>query len=106
MTLFHITSNHNTEAILRTGFRDTTGYYFTDQDWTGFATRFTNHVWLYSDPSERANYPEENILLAMEIPEAIINKFELVEAENSVRKFLVPAMLLNSYELAVVANDC
>ena len=105
MKLFHFTSNINAEIILRQGFRTTTGYYFTDRDWTGFATRFANNIWLSSKPYKGEDFCEDDILFAIEIPEDVINKFELVEKGNAIREFLAPATLLNCYEPVVVTYE-
>ena len=105
MKLFHITSNLNAEAILKEGFRTTTGYYFTDRDWTGFATRFANNIRLFSKPWKGEGGFDDGILFSIEIPENIINEFELVEKGNAIREFLAPATLLNCYEPVVVTDD-
>ena len=105
MKLFHITSNLNAEIILNEGFRTTTWYYFTDRDWTGFATRFTNNIWLSSKPDKGNDFFGDDILFAIEIPEDVINKFELVETGKVIRKFLAPAALLNCYQPVVVTDE-
>ena len=105
MKLFHITSNLDAEIILKEGFLSTTGYYFTDRDWTGFATRFANHIWLSSKPYIDDGYFGDNTLFSIEIPEDVINEFEVVGTSKVTREFLVPATLLNRYEPLVVTDD-
>ena len=105
MKLFHFTSNLNAEIILRQGFRTTTGYYFTDRDWTGFATRFANNIWLSSKPSKGADFCEDDILFAIEIVDDVIKKLELVEKGNAMREVRAPAILLNCYEPVVATYE-
>ena len=105
MKLFYITSNLNAEGILREGFRTTTGYYFTDRDWTGFATKFVNNIWLSSKPDKGKDFSDDDTLFAIEIPEDVINAFEAAETGKITREFLAPATLLNHYEPLVVTDD-
>ena len=105
MKLFHITGSLNAEIILNEGFRTTTGYYFTDRDWTGFATRFSNNIRLYNNPWKGEDFFDDGTLFAIEIPDDIINEFEMAETRQAIREFLVPATLLNCYELQVVTDD-
>ena len=105
MKLFYITNNLNADGILREGFRTTTGYYFTDRDWTGFATKFVNNIWLSSKQDKGKDFFDEDTLFAIEIPEDVINEFEVVGTEKVTREFLVPAALLNHYESLVVTDD-
>ena len=53
------------------------GYYFTDRDWKGFATRFAINMWLSDKPCKGEDYLDDGTLLAMESPEGAI--LELVE---------------------------
>ena len=96
MRLFHITSNAKAEAILKDGFRDATGYYLTDREWTG--------VWVSTEPFEGFD-ANTNILFAIEIPEDAISELEWPEEGKPYREWLVPATLLNSYGPPVVIDD-
>ena len=100
MRLFHIASKANAEAILKDGFRDVMGYHHADQEWTG--------VWVSSKPldwSQRQYLDDAHTLFAIEIPEDVISEFEWVEEAKTIREWLVPAALLNSYGLPVVTDD-
>ena len=97
MRLFHITSNANAEAILKEGFRDATGYYLTDHQHTG--------VWVSGEPFDGQYLNDANTLFAIEIPEDAISEFEWVEEAKTIREWLIPAALLNSYGPPVVTGD-
>ena len=105
MKLFYITNNLNSEGILIEGFLTTTGYYFTDRDWTGLATKFVNNIWLSSKQDKGKDFFDEDTLFAIEIPEDVINECEVVGTGKVTREFLVPAALLNHYESLVVTDD-
>ena len=79
-------------------------YYFTDGDWTGFATRLADNILLSSKPCKGENFFDDT-LFAIEIPEDVINKFELVETGKVIRRFLAPAALLNCYQPVVVTDE-
>ena len=79
-------------------------YYFTDGDWPGFATRLADNILLSSKPCKGENFFDDT-LFAIEIPEDVINKFELVETRYATREFLTPATLLTGYEPAAVMDD-
>ena len=96
MRFFHITSTANAEAILKEGFRDGTGHYLTDQEWTG--------VWVSTEPFD-AYDADAKTLFTIEIPEDVISEFEWVEEGKSIREWLIPAALLNSYGPPVVTDD-
>ena len=97
MRFFHITSNANAEAILKEGFRDATVYYLTDQQHTG--------VWVSGEPFDGQYLDDANTLFAVEIPEDAISEFEWVEEAKTIREWLIPAALLNSYGPPVVTGD-
>ena len=96
MRFFHSTSNANAEAILKEGFRDGTGHYLTDQEWTG--------VWVSTEPFD-AYDADAKTLFTIEIPEDVISEFEWVEEGKPIREWLIPATLLNSYGPPVVTDD-
>ena len=95
--MFHITSNANAEAILKEGFRDATGYYLTDQQHTG--------VWVSGEPFDGQYLNDANTLFAIEIPEDATSEFEWLEEAKTIREWLIPAALLNSYGPPVVTGD-
>ncbi len=96
MRFFHITSNANAEAILKEGFRDAPGYCLTDQQHTG--------VWVSDEPFDGYD-ADAKTLFTIEIPEDAISEFEWVEEGKSIREWLIPAALLNSYGPPVVTDD-
>ena len=79
-------------------------YYFTDGDWPGFATRLADNILLSSKPCKGENFFDDT-LFAIEIPEDVINKFELVETGDAIHEFLPPATLLTCYEPVLVMDD-
>jgi len=94
MRFYHSTTSERAEQIVREGFRDATGRYLTDQEFSG--------VWL----SDFALYCSEGAsmgaLLAvdMELTQKQLEFYEWVEEGRSYREWLVPAKLIN--EQAVV----
>ena len=99
MKLFHITTKTNGEAILKDGFRDVMGYHHAGQEWSG--------VWVSSEPFHwacRQFLDDANTLIAIEIPEDAISEFEWVEEAKTLREWLIPAALLNSYGPPVVTD--
>ena len=96
MRLFHTTATADAEAILKEGFRDGTGHYLTDQEWTG--------VWVSTEPFDGYD-ADAKTLFTIEIPEDVISEFEWVQPGMRLREFLVPAAFLNSYGPPVVTGD-
>ena len=97
MKFFHIASNKNAEAILNDGFRDVTGYYLTDREWSG--------VWICDRPFDESYQDDTNTLFAIEIPEEDISEWEWPEEGKPYREWLVLAADLNSYGPPVVTED-
>jgi hypothetical protein len=96
MQFFHRT--YAAPAILSEGFRDATGTYLTDREWTG--------VWVSDRPLDMNEGANGNTLLVLEIPEAIVTPYEWVyEGGNPYREFLVPASLLNAYGPPAVYDE-
>jgi hypothetical protein len=88
--LYHVTTPDAADAILKTGFRDATGTYLTDQRWSG--------VWLSNVPlGVNEGAPPSHIVL-----EVILNKaeseladYEWVEEGKIYREWLIPARIVN-----------
>ena len=78
---------HSAE-ILRGGFRDTTGTYMTDREFTG--------VWISDGPLDCNEGANGDVLLVLDIPEEIFREYEWVEEGKLYREALVPAVILNS----------
>lgn len=81
---------HRTDSardILAHGFRDTTGYYLTVQEWSG--------VFLSDVPLDCNEGTKGEDLLEVEINEAVIAEFEWEEEDKPYREWCVPAAILN-----------
>jgi hypothetical protein len=87
MRLYHPT--RHSESIMRDGFGEWTGTYLTESDNSG--------VWVFDRPVDRrTGGGDEAVLLALEIPEAVVLPFE-TSSHFPYRQFLMPAALLNLY---------
>lgn len=87
MKLFHRTSH--ADAILRQGFRDSTGTYMTVNEYSG--------VWLSNVPLDINEGAVGDVVLTVEIPEEVVAEHEWVEDGKGYREFLVPAEVVNRY---------
>jgi len=85
MLLYHRT--HGADDILRDGFRDAEDTYGTDVLLRG--------VWLSAWPLSLHEGAVGNLVLEVELPDALATEHELIEDGNTVREFLVPADVLN-----------
>jgi hypothetical protein len=87
--LFHRTSEEAARAIKRDGFRDGTGTYLTDREWTG--------VWLSDRPADANEGAFGDTILRVAIPDDVdLDDFEWIEEGKPIREWLVPADLLNA----------
>ena len=73
--------------ILRDGFRNTTGRYLTDREWSG--------VWVSDRPLDNSEGASGEALLQINIAENLLTTFEWVEEGKPYREWLVPADVLN-----------
>lgn len=99
MLLYHSTIPEAAVAILRGGFRDSTGYYLTSQLWTG--------VWLSDKPLDPNEGAKGDTLIVVEMPESEVLPYEWVQEPFEdwqgklftppYREFLIPAELVNRY---------
>jgi hypothetical protein len=87
MIVFHRTTQAVTEQILRSGFRDTTGRYLTNREWSG--------VWVSDRPLDNSEGASGDALLQIEIAEPLIAAYEWVEEGKPYREWLIPAAVLN-----------
>jgi len=90
LILFHRTSEEAARAIVESGFRDSTGSYFTGEEFTG--------VWLSNRPLDVNEGPEGHSLLrvTIDLPESELTSYEWVnEGNESYREWLIPASLIN-----------
>lgn len=95
MRLYHPT--RHAEAILRDGFGERTGAYLTESDQSG--------VWVFDAwPRPRAGDEDPDVILEIEIPEAVVLPFEW-HVGLPYREFLMPAALLNLYGPPRIATE-
>ena len=87
-TFLHRTTRDAATRILRDGFRDTTGRYLTDREWSG--------VWVSDRPLDSNEGANGEVLLQIEIAEDRLAEFEWIEEGKSYREWLVPAAVLNA----------
>ena len=91
---------HRTDAgdeILSDGFRDGHGSYMTHNEYSG--------VWLSNTPLDANEGAEGDQLLAVDIPEDVLTKYEWLEEGKQYREFLVPAEVVNSYGSARLLSE-
>jgi hypothetical protein len=89
MRVFHRTIA--SAAILVEGFRDGTGTYMTDREWTG--------VWFSDVPLDSNSGAGGDTVLSVEIPVELFEKYQWVEEEvvKHYREALIPAFLVNAF---------
>jgi hypothetical protein len=91
MILYHRTTDVAAREILRSGFRDATGTYLTEELHTG--------VWLSDGPLDcnegAGSGADTDVLFSIELP-VDVSEFEWVQGyPPGYREFLVPASLIN-----------
>ena len=72
LTLFHLATKDAAMKILRDGFRNTTGRYLTDREWSG--------VWVSDRPLDNSEGASGEALLQIDIAEDLLMAFEWVGA--------------------------
>jgi len=99
MILYHRTTLHAAEAILKGGFRDATDYYMTEREWSG--------VWLSNRPLDANEGAKGNVLLrvTIQVTEEELTYYEWVEEGKMHREWLLPAKMLNSKGIVEVVKD-
>jgi len=88
--LYHVTKPDAADAILETGFRDTSGYYLTDQLLSG--------VWLANVPlGVNEGAPISHVVLEVTLnkAESELADYEWVEEGKVYREWLIPARIVN-----------
>ena len=97
MLLYHRTTKHAAESILRDGFQDGEGTYMT--------TEWRRGVWLSDRPLDINEGARGDVLLRVELTcdEADLKHWEWREESKTCREWLVPAALVNGQ--AKVAID-
>ncbi|GMU24984.1 MAG: hypothetical protein AMXMBFR13_50550 [Phycisphaerae bacterium] len=96
MKLFHSTTPEAAAAILKEGFRDTTGQYLTTESFTG--------VWFSDVPLDEGEGAKGNELLAIEAPDARLAEWEWIEEGKPYREFLLPADVANRFGPPVMVD--
>jgi hypothetical protein len=76
-----------TLKILRDGFRNATGRYLTNREWSG--------VWVSDRPLDNSEGSSGDALLQITIADDLLAAFEWVEEGKPYREWLVPAAVLN-----------
>jgi hypothetical protein len=82
--------------ILHGGFRDATGSYMTDREWTG--------VWVSDVPLDIREGAKGDDLVEVDLPEEVFAEYEWVEEGRFYREALIPAEVLNRFPRALVAE--
>ena len=95
LKLFHLTSADAARSILRSGFKDGTESYMTDQQHTG--------VW-FSDIPDPQHGPGVLLEVDFALTEQELTQYEWVEEGSHIREFLIPAAVVNSKAVARIAG--
>jgi hypothetical protein len=88
--LYHVTTPDAADAILKTGFRDTTGKYLTARRWSG--------VWLSDVPlGVNEGAPPTHVVLEVTLNkiESELADYEWIEDGKTYREWLIPARIVN-----------
>jgi len=86
MKVYHRTLH--SAAILREGFRDSTGTYMTDQEFTG--------VWVSDCPLDINEGGRGDVVLTLDVPIDVFERYEWIEEGKPYRESLIPASVLNA----------
>ena len=95
MFLYHRT--FAAKRILAEGFRDKTGTYMTDQEFTG--------VWFSDTPLSVNEGAAGDVVLAIEVPDELVAEYEWIEDGKPYREWLIPAELVNRFGPPAVVED-
>jgi len=77
-------------AILREGFRDSTGTYMTDQEFTG--------VWVSDCSLDLNEGAKGDVVLTLDVPIGVFERYEWIEEGKPYRESVIPAAILNAFE--------
>ncbi len=90
VVFYHRTHRRAAEAIVKSGFRDSTGYYMTDARLAG--------VWLSEVPLDLNEGAGGDVLLrvSMRLSEEELDYYEVKEEGKHYREWLFPASMLNT----------
>jgi hypothetical protein len=89
LLLYHRTRAATAANILAEGFRDGTGKYLTDQQWSG--------VWLSNEPLDENEGAVGDTLLEVKLRGTweVLSAYEWIEEGKGYREWLIPAAKLN-----------
>ena len=91
MRLFHTTTAEAAASIATDGFQDREGSYLTTTTWRG--------VWLADRPLDANEGAVGEDVFVLEGPEDVVAEYEWIEDGKPYREFLVPAEIVNTFEL-------
>jgi hypothetical protein len=99
LVFYHRTTSDTAELILRDGFKDATGTYFTGEEFTG--------VWLSDRPLDANEGAKGKTLLKVLFygTEDKLKDYEWIEEDKSYREWLVPASIVNSNSTVQIINE-
>jgi hypothetical protein len=92
LTVFHRTTKDAAAKILQGGFRDITGRYLTDREWSG--------VWVSDRPLDNSEGASGEALLQIDIAEDLLTAFEWVEEGKP-----LPAAVLNDADFVRLLDE-
>lgn len=95
MVLYHCTAA--ADAIIRGGFRDSTGYTIMGIDIAG--------VFFSDYPLDINEGAKGDTVLKLDVPEDEILDYEIVEEDKTYREFCIPADLVNRYGQPIVVQE-
>jgi hypothetical protein len=88
MLVYHITRPVVADVIDLEGFRDNTGTFLTEQEFSG--------VWVSDVPWDQSGFAD-SIIFEINVPDSQLTEWEWIEEEaNYYREWLVPASMLNA----------
>lgn len=96
MILYHVTTARNAEKILRSGFRDATGFYLTDQVRTG--------VWFSDEPLSCHEGAAGDSVLEVRVDDRYdgeLAAFEFFEEGKHYREWQIPVGFANGHAASV-----
>ena len=86
MIVYHVTNPTAAAAIEREGFKDNTGHYMTEAEFTG--------VWVSDVPLDEDH--RDRVVFEIDVPTETLSEWEWVpDLPNYYREWLVPAAVLN-----------
>ena len=98
MILYHRTSSANAESILKSGFKDHTGTYPTDQQFTG--------VWFSDKPLDVKGIEGDTLLIvSLRATDKALEDYEWIEEDKGYREWLIPARLINSKLIRIQVSE-